>query len=585
MCGIAGIISPDPSLLNRDKLKNMAASLAHRGPDGEAVWIDPEKAGLAHRRLCVIDISESAAQPMHYLSRYSIIHNGEIYNYEELKDILSHKGHVFMTQSDTEVILAAYAEYGSSCLNYFDGMYAFAIWDRQEQRLFCARDRFGEKPFYYFHDKENNTFYFGSELRALYAAGVSRTDNYTLLLRFLTLGHVSDASDRSTTFDGRIKKLPPAHSLTYSIGGAPHIQQYWDVSLKVRPVPISAATERLHELLFNSVKRRLKSDVPVGASLSGGLDSSTIAFLIKEAGVHQLKTFTAAFPGFAKDESARARNVAAKFGFENCQVAVTADDFIGNFESVLRSQEEPFGSSSVCAQYEVFKLASRQGVTVLLDGQGADETLAGYDKYRNWRAKAVLPELTSQLLIRREEQRLYRDPYINKAFLQTYSRGIRLTKPAVGDLNDLLCFEVFYQGLEDLLRYADRNAMAHGREVRLPFLNHDLVSFVFSLQSKYKTGAGYTKLILRKLMDGHLPDEIVWQKRKTGFEPPQSQWMQHPRAIEYFHACTAVLVKEKILKENALNRKPEFHDAYAKNAKEWRWMVAGGLININKKGV
>jgi asparagine synthase (glutamine-hydrolysing) len=221
----------------------------------------------------------------------------------------------------------------------------------------------------------------------------------------------------------------------------------------------------------------------------------------------------------------------------------------------------------------------------LLDGQGADETLAGYNKYLNWRIRTLLPELISQLLIRREERRLYHDTYINKTFLQTYSRGIRLTKPAVADLNDLLCFEIFYQGLEDLLRYADRNSMAHGREVRLPFLNHDLVSFEFSLPSRYKTGHGYTKLILRKLMEGRLPDEIVWKKRKTGFEPPQQKWMQHPRAIEYFYECTRTLVREKILKEKALSRKPVFHEAYAKSAMEWRWMVAGGLININKKGV
>jgi asparagine synthase (glutamine-hydrolysing) len=199
--------------------------------------------------------------------------------------------------------------------------------------------------------------------------------------------------------------------------------------------------------------------------------------------------------------------------------------------------------------------------------------------------RAILPELASQLLIRREERRLYRDAFVDKSFLQTYSRGIRLTKPSVGELNDLLCFEIFYQGLEDLLRYADRNSMSHGREVRLPFLNHDLVSFVFSLPSRYKTGHGYTKLILRKLMDGLLPREIVWKKRKTGFEPPQQKWMQHPRVTEYFHECTKALVGEKILKEKALSRKPVFHDAYDKSATEWRWLVAGGLILIKKKGV
>jgi asparagine synthase (glutamine-hydrolysing) len=585
MCGIAGIISSDPSLLNEENLKKMAASLAHRGPDGQAVWIDAGHAGFAHRRLCVIDISDAAAQPMHYLSRYSIVHNGEIYNYEELKAILLQKGYVFTTRSDTEVILAAYAEYGSRCLDYFDGMFAFAIWDRRQRQLFCARDRFGEKPFYYYFDESNKAFYFGSELRALYAAGIEKTENYSLLLRFLTLGHVSDASDRSATFDARIKKLPPSHTLTYSHGSAPVVQQYWDLSLRVHPLPAKAAKDRLNELLLTSVKRRLRSDVPVGTSLSGGLDSSSIAFFIKETGAGHLKSFTAAFPGFEKDESAIASAVASQFGFDNYQAEVGADDFIANFESVLKSQEQPFGSASVCAQYEVFKLASRQDVTVLLDGQGADETLAGYNKYLNWRIKTLLPELTSQLLIRREERRLYRDAYINKPFLQTYSRGIRLTKPAVGDLNDLLCFEIFYQGLEDLLRYADRNSMAHGREVRLPFLNHDLVSFVFSLPSRYKTGGGYTKLILRKLMDGRLPNGIVWKRRKTGFEPPQKKWMQHPRVIEYFHECTKALVGEKILREKVLSKRQVFHNAYESGAAEWRWLVAGGLIHSNKKGV
>ena len=586
MCGIAGIISPDPSRIQEDKLAKMARCLAHRGPDDQSTWINPtNNAGFAHRRLCVIDTSKLASQPMHCLSRYSIVHNGEIYNYTEVREILEKKGYLFASHSDTEVILAAYAEYGRSCVDYFDGMFAFAIWDDLQKELFCARDRFGEKPFYYYYDETDNTFLFGSELRALYEAGVKQTDNYSMLLRFLTLGHTSDASDLSATFDARIKKLPAAHHLHYSLDApSPVIKRYWDLSLEVIPVPLQMAQERLSELLSVSIRRRLRSDVPLGTSLSGGLDSSAIAYHVAKSGT-VLKTFTAAFPGYRKDESAEAAAVARQLGLDNFQVQVTSGDFVNDFEKLLWYQEQPFSSASVYAQFKVFELASREGVTVLLDGQGADETIAGYVKYLNWRKRTIFPEPLSNWLINRDRTAVHQNPFINKEFLAAYGTSAKVAKPVVKKLNDLLCFDTLYQGLEDLLRYADRNSMAHGREVRLPFLSHELVSFIFSLPSKLKIGKGYTKWILRQTMDGKLPDDIVWKRRKTGFEPPQQVWMRHPRALDYFREARRTLVDNGILNEKALAKKIEFHEAYARDTTEWRWMVAGALMQVNKKGV
>lgn len=587
MCGIAGIISPDTSRIHRDVLSKMARALAHRGPDGETQWINQNNTtGLAHRRLSVIDRSEAASQPMHYLNRYTIVYNGEIYNYQELRHDLIKKGYKFYTVSDTEVILAAYAEYQQECVNYFDGMFSFAIWDNEEQLLFCARDRFGEKPFFYLYDEQIQSFYFASELKGLYAAGIARSDNHGLWLRYISLGYTTDPSDASQTFDARIKKLPASHHLWFSFKNPGIIiKRFWDIPTQVFHRPLKDAVEEFTDLFTTSVKRRLRSDVSLGISLSGGLDSSSIAATISSLYSSGLKTFTAAFPGFEKDESERATMISKKFGFENFTVSPDANGFLLDFEKLLRCQEEPFTSSSVYAQYKVFELAAREGVTVLLDGQGADETLAGYHRYLHWRRRTVFPKFTAGYLKRREERLLYSNPYINKDYIQAHAPGLEFRKPEMRQLNDLLYFDSFEHGLTELLRYADRNSMAHGREVRLPFLNHDLVSFVFSLPSSFKISHGYTKLVLRQAMKGKLPDEITLNTNKIGFEPPQQQWMEHSTVKNYAYEAIKILVNKGILTGKALLDKNSSHGAYDKNAGKWRWMIAGQLMLINKKGV
>jgi asparagine synthase (glutamine-hydrolysing) len=581
MCGIAGIISPDTSKINDVYLSRMGNSIAHRGPDGQKIWISPDGvAGLCHRRLIIIDKSDAAAQPMHYEDRYTIVHNGEIYNYIELRDDLSKKGHPFKTASDTQVILAAYAHYKEECVEYFDGMFAFAIWDAQEKILFCARDRFGEKPFFY---SEDNAFYFGSEIKALQVAGVACERDDGMLLNFLGTGNTIDPADSSRTFYKKIKKLPAAHWLKYDVSGKSiSIKRYWKVSKSSSPKDLTGALEELNHLFTLSVKRRLRSDVPLGTCLSGGLDSSSVAATLAGLGVSGLKTFTAIFPGYEKDESINARKVADQFGFTNYTINPDPDGFIRDLDQLVYHQDEPIASGSVYAQFKVFELAAKENVTVLLDGQGADEVLGGYDHYRKWWMRTVFPYFTSNVLRRRTVRELL-DPSIALGFADTAIKELAVVKPVVRQLNDLLYFDTFCTGLEQLLRYADRNSMAHGREVRLPFLNHELVEFIFTLAGSMKIHDGFTKWIMRKLMSDKLPAEIVWTKRKTGFEPPQKKWMKHPEVQEYIEEAKKRLVTLGILNKIVLDQRPSISDAFERHPKEWRWMAVAALIN--KKGV
>lgn len=582
MCGIAGIISTDVSRINSNILVRMGECLAHRGPDGKATWIsNTGNAGLSHTRLSVIDTSVAAAQPMHYARRFSIIFNGEIYNYVELRATLSKAGYTFTTVSDTEVILAAYAHYREDCLQYFDGMFAFALWDDEEKTLFCARDRFGEKPFYYANE---HGFYFASEIKALVAAGISSETDNGMLLQFLGTGRTIDPSDNTRTFYSKVKKLPAAHWMKYHLEtGTVQVRRYWDVGIKEISISLPEALGKLDALITTAVKRRLRSDVIVGSSLSGGLDSSVIAAKLFSLNV-SLKTFTASFPGFERDETEYAAGVSKSFRLENYVVVPTAEDLWRNIEKVVYHQDEPIASASVYAQYKVFELAAGENVTVLLDGQGADEIFAGYDHYRKWRMRAIFPRYTARLLEGRERKSLSAQPFLDKNFLESAIAGVKTVKPVVRELNDLLYFDTFCAGLEQLLRYADRNSMAHGCEVRLPFLYHELVGFVFSLPASYKIRGDYTKWVLRELMKNKIPPEIVWRKRKTGFEPPQKKWMESANMVEYIKEAKKHLVRLGILDKLVLDQRPSSNEAFERNAYDWRWMAASAFIQ-NKKGV
>jgi asparagine synthase (glutamine-hydrolysing) len=613
MCGIAGIVSNNKNLVAAERLQQMTNALAHRGPDGEGFWInDDNNVALGHRRLAIIDLSDAASQPLHYLKRYTIIHNGEIYNYIELKEELSRKGYTFHSHSDTEVILAAYDCWNKDCLQYFDGMFAFAIWDAQEQKLFAARDRFGEKPFYYFFDGEQ--FLFASEMKALWAAGVQKEINHTMLLNYIGLGWVKNPIDLSQTFYTNILCLPQAHYLQFSLSdGKNEIVQYWDLDKEtISSISEAEAAEQLQQLFFTSVKRRLRSDVAIGTSLSGGLDSSSIVAVsckLQPANKGS-KCFTASFPGYEKDETAFAKLVANYFQLQHFTVTPSATDFAADLQKITQQQEEPFQSASIYAQYKVYELAKQHGIKVILDGQGADEILGGYHKYIHWflqennrqpsvfsrelkafaangisvewgwknKLAARFPEIAAVQLESKAYKELKYSAGITAEYFKAHSNKKDLYKPIVRKLNDLLYFNTMQFGLEELLRYADRNSMAHGVEVRLPFLNHELVQFVFSLPSTLKMQNGFTKSILRKSMETFLPKEIVWRTDKIGYEPPQQQWMRHNNVLEQLQNAKQKLVAEKVLNKQVLSQSTEPRGAHDADNYDWRYLCAGQFM-------
>jgi asparagine synthase (glutamine-hydrolysing) len=616
MCGIAGILSLDDSFITKERLQNMTDSISHRGPDGEGHWINANgNVGFGHRRLSVIDLSAAASQPMHYLGRYFITYNGEIYNYIELRQELLKSGYHFSTQSDTEVILAAYDCWREKCLQHFDGMFALAIWDEKEQMLFAARDRFGEKPFYYY--QEENTLIFASEMKALWVLGVEKKVDNKMMLNYLTLGHLQNPNDKGQTFFENIFSLPPSSYLSFNIQLTTfNIRSYWDIDketeVKVSP---SDAIETFGALLTNSVNRRLRSDITVGTSLSGGLDSSSVVSLISSLTENRsLKTFSAVFPGFEKDESSYIRSVVNQFNIENFTTTPTESDLIRDFEKLCYHQEEPFSSSSIYAQFRVFQLAKEQNVKVLLDGQGADETLAGYNKYIHWYLQqlinrvnipvfrhekkiftdrkipfrwgfknyvaAMFPSHVAILLEKSEVKKTCSHPDISKDFVKL-SMGKEqegILKPAIDKLNDILYFNTMHLGLEELLRFADRNAMAHGVEVRLPFLQYELVEFLFSISAGYKMHEGWTKWLLRKTMEKNLPPEIVWRTDKVGYEPPQQQWMRNPVLQEYMQEAKRKLIDKGILNKKVLDKKITPQAAHEAGNFNWRYLSAAQIL-------
>ena len=623
MCGIAGFINTQLNSSSISILKRMIDVISYRGPDGEGHWLNSEKTvGLGHRRLSIIDLSDAGHQPMKYLERYVLIFNGEIYNYLELKNKLVSKGYSFHSHTDTEVLMALYDRYRENCLQYLDGMFAFALYDEKEKILFCARDRFGEKPFYY-HYIEDNGFYFASEMKALWAAGIQKHVSEKLLFNYFAYGHLQNPDDLSETFYRNILKLEAAHFLKIDTSSARIIKKkrYWTLSVKKNEnISLEPVKEKFKELFYTSVKRRLRSDVPVGSSLSGGLDSSLVVMTIDEQkkGTGQLqKTFSARFPGYLKDEGAYMQMVIDRCKVEPHFTFPTAESSIKNIEKVFYHQEEPFGSVSICAQYEVMELAKKNNINVLLDGQGADEILAGYHNYfpvffrelRKTNALLYKSEISAYRILQKNStinptakkslksifrnyggisyklakkikqqysQLLY--PEFNRDFYHENDKMMFHFKPTFRNLNDSLLWDTTTIGLEQLLRYADRNSMAHSVEVRLPFLNHELVEFLFTLPSNFKIREGWTKWIMRETFKDFLPTEIVWRKDKIGYEPPQRSWMESKEIKELIFEKRRLLVNRKILNQKILNKAilPEDPGSTKNNA--WRHWMSGNLF-------
>ncbi len=551
MCGIVGYFGPGG---NAAVLQQMNACQAHRGPDGEGAFIDGV-AGLGHRRLSIIDVAHGQ-QPMTTADgRYTIVYNGEVYNYLPLREELQGLGHEFSTDSDTEVVLAAFAQWGNAAFDRFNGMWGLAIWDAQEQRLTLSRDHFGIKPVYL--AQVGDTLLFSSEIKSILASGrYERKVNDRTLFRYLRFRIHEDG--RETFFDG-IERLEPGEAMTVDANGttrAPYTrlrEELAELAKEQRPYDEAAAADYKARLI-EAIRLRLQSEVPVGTSLSGGLDSSAVAVIINqllnkgdetttEAVGTQQNTFSAVFPGSLNDEEKYVDAVLdiCRGHVDAHKIKPTADEFKVDMRDFIRTQEEPLISSGPYAQYQVMREAT-QHVTVLLDGQGADEMMAGYIPYyfvylrqlRAQGAKLAAAELAKSLDV------IYRLGRFKLQAKLKGRKGIPMTQLLADDfvaahtgerysvegsnLKKRLIEDLFVGSLPSLLRYEDKNTMRFSLEGRVPFLDKEVVKFVFGLSDEAIIKGGWNKRVLRDATRGLLPDMINRRRNKIGFTTPQGEW-------------------------------------------------------------
>jgi asparagine synthase (glutamine-hydrolysing) len=542
MCGIAGQYCLDGAAPDEKLLTEMSRRLTHRGPDGEGTHIH-RNTGIIHRRLAIIDLSDEGLQPMTSEDgTLWVVFNGEIYNYVELREELIAKGHRFHSHSDTEVILHAYEEWGPDCLTRFNGMWAFAILDEKKEELFCARDRFGIKPFYY--TIVNGSFLFASEIKALLAhPAVGTKPDDEILGTYLSWG-VLDHTER-TMFEG-ILQLRPAHAMRVTRDGPQQPFRYWDliVNPEVRSVvPDEAVASEVLEKLTDATRIHLRSDVAVGTCLSGGIDSSTLTVLINNlirseapAGVGaRQKTFSVVFSDKRFDESKYIDEIVSATGVDAHRTEPQPEQLWDDINRLVYMQDEPFGSLSIYAQYCVMRLAKEQ-VEVVLDGQGADELLAGYLAYQGsylrglistFRWGTALREVTGSL----RHHRGFFHSALRQLFVRRGRRGLLASRVTPldrygGRLDAILARELTSTNLPALLHYEDRNAMAFSIESRVPFLDYRFVEYVASLPLDQKLRSGVTKIALRNAIRGIVPDHIRCRMDKMGFVTPEEVWMQ-----------------------------------------------------------
>lgn len=588
MCGIAGLIGTEKSYVaDANDVHRMCQTIIHRGPDDEGIFAEGP-AGLGMRRLSIIDLS-TGHQPIHNEDRSVwVVFNGEIYNFSALRRKLEERGHRFYTNTDTEVIVHAYEEYGADCVQELHGMFAFALWDRRQNKLLMARDRFGKKPLYY--ALSGGRLLFGSEIKALFAVAPElATIDAEGILSFFYFGYIPDP----LTAFAQIRKLAPGHLLEFSSGQI-RIRKYWELPAygTYDPQSEEECLDEMQEKLTEAVRARLVSDVPLGALLSGGVDSSTMVALMSRVSTRQVKTFSIAFSSADFNEADHARVVARRFETDHHELLV--DPQIEETAHMLtRSLEEPFADSSMVPTYHVCRLA-RQSVTVALAGDGGDELFAGYDRYRSYLRRRMLhvfppgagwlyrnyvhPRVPAEWRGRRFLYNLSLPPR------ERYLDGIAILPACVRDRSifsaDFLAwadkqpspYEIFRRHLVnnptsdplsevqyldaktylagDILTKVDRMSMATSLEVRAPFLDHTFAEWAARLSPRWKMKGGEPKYILKRLAERlGVPREVLY-RRKQGFSMPLVHWfrqdpspglleiLEEPRTIQrgYFNA-------------------------------------------------
>lgn len=550
MCGIVGILNRDPQApVAEETLWSMLAPVQNRGPDHQAVWTQPG-VGLGHVRLSILDLESRSNQPFYDPDTgFTVTYNGEIYNYLELRDELRTLGHVFQTQSDTEVLIKAYAQWGVDCLNKFNGMWAFALYNPNNQTLFCARDRFGVKPFVYAVGR--NHLVFASEAKSIRAAFAKyNTPNIAFTRQFLETGNFAGTEE---TFYRDVLNLLPGHYFVVNHGECPEQKRYWQWQPQlldsVPSLPEVLAT--FQSLLEDAIRVRFRSDVPVGVCLSGGLDSSSIVALASKLFESPIETFSCIYPGLPKlDESVYIQQTTQQFGCKSHWVEPQFENLAHLMEQSVWEQDGPTGTPAVLSQRAV--MASAYGhVKVLLDGQGADEILGGYHSYFPY----SLQTLMRDFLRCPSPQNLFHYLQSSKAIQERTGDGgpgmWRLFKQcrrpaqftrhsaAHSILNEVkalphdalttkLLEDLVYNTLPQLLHYEDRNSMAFSLESRLPFLDYRLAEFLFGLPHWMKIHQSRTKTLLFETVKDILPPSVVYRKDKMGYATPGQQWFARP---------------------------------------------------------
>ncbi len=568
MCGIAGILGNNYQ--NEECLLKMLQAQQHRGPDATDFWIN-QNLVLGHNRLSIIDLSEMANQPMHSeCDQYVIVFNGEIYNYLELKNILK-KEYNFKTNSDTEVILAGFKKWGKKILNKLNGMFSFAIWDKKNQVLFAARDRFGVKPFYY--SIKEGQFYFASEIKTLWAAHIEKKRNTKVWANYLV--HASYGLPNET-FWKNIFQLPASHYLEINLkNGFDDIKtvNWYDFVGNIHKTENETSNnlkEDYFNLLQDAIKLRFRSDVPIGLNVSGGLDSSILIILVQQylKSSESIEGFTFFSGNENYDETQWVRQIMQKTSFNLNEVKFNVEQIPNLIEEIAAIQDEPFGGFPTLAYSLLFKEASKKGVKVLLDGQGMDEAWAGYDYYHN-NSNAIIQGITTSPV----------KPEILEFDFKSLAKIEEYSKPFNNNLQNLQYRDLFYTKIPRALRFNDRISMKYSTELREPFLDYRLVELAFAQPESNKLQNGQTKFLLRELLKHHLGSNIALAPKRA-LQTPQREWIAN-ELKDYIFSQIEIFAKNDFVNKAKIY---EIWNEYLKGKQDnsfyiWQWVNMVSLMN------
>ncbi len=611
MCGIVAIINKNDQSVPDAFIRKMTSLVTHRGPDDEGFYHHKNLA-FGHRRLSIIDLSPLGHQPMFYQGNV-IVYNGEIYNYIEIREELIKLGYAFATQSDTEVILAAYDCWGVNCLNHFNGMWSFVLYDIKKNSLFCSRDRFGVKPLCY--TDAGGYFMIGSEIKQFTAnSSFSPRLNYNTAANFLLSGSLNYSEH---TFFESVKEIPGGHYGIYDLHQHNFSVYKWyhlDKVTQLNSISEKEAAEKMKELFFDSIRLRLRSDVKVGTCLSGGIDSSSIAMGVQTQlpPGHLFYTVSSCYPGTIYDEQEYIDAVITKTGFEAIKIYPDLQEVQkeGMMEKLIWHQDQPLPSMSHFSEYKVFEAARLNKLIVMLDGQGSDEYLAGYGEfythfqyqlfkqgnYIKWinevRMRAKLRKqslrwvLGNAIRFNRNNEKNKENPFQENEFLfsEKFSQTDIKNTPVSHSVFELSKDQILRSSIPYQLHSEDRNSMMHSIESRVPFLDYRLVEFGLSLPDEMKIKNGVTKHILRKALQKELPESIYARHSKLGFPAPENEWMktQHPwfinqlqNASKEYPAVFGKTIAERFSQDIHSNK---FLSPYFRTLSLYTWMK---VFNVN----